>query len=302
MHTHTCLENLPEGVASLARFEADQSLDYPTSRSLISLLNQSTKAVVTLHVPLTPMSASLQDFEPSIQDYARYYGLAQDHRVPGPLESLSSSEGLRHLASLESSPDRIEDPLEECGCSQGQTLVSNGPLQCTSCTTARTKISRTGLSRERMFIDAATASLLAWVTQPTNTSANFDDNNGLDAQRCRRLKHALPILHSDHECDLQEFLRPYEPDLQNEFLPLEILDEEADEGLTWPSKYLELPNEIWKKLTTEKLEITCEALQYVSGIVRHGAGDASKATFEMDEQLELPYKRVRQLCTHYTSD
>ena len=241
-----------------------------------------------------------QEIEPSIQDYARYYGLAQDHRIPGPLESVLSLEEVTRSSSVEYLCGDINDPLEQCGCSPGQNLVQNGPFQCKICTGPRSDAFETGPAGERMFIDAATASLLAWVTRPTNTSPNFDDNNGLEALRCRRLKHAPPILHSDHESDLRDFVRPYEPDLRNEFLPFEVLDEEADEDFTWPSKYLELPNKIWEEMTRERLEVPAETLQYIAEVVKQGACDGSKRTFEIDKQSELPYKRVRRLTAIYT--
>ena len=250
------------------------------------------------------MSVILQESEPSIQDYARYYGLAQDHQIPGPLESVPLLEEFTFtcLTSLEHSAGGVEDPLVECQCFLEQRLVRNGPFQCTDCTNTRAKISTAGLSEERMFIDATTASVLASTIQLTDTSLRLDDENGHDARRVRRLKHTLPLLHSDHECDLREFLRPYQPDLQDEFLPFEIFDEEADKGLKWPSMCFELPNEIWKKLTTEKLEIPAEALQYFSHVVEHNDGDVSNAIFEMDEQSELTYHKVRGLIIIHMAD
>ena len=211
--------------------------------------------------------------EPSIVEYARYYGLARDHQAFHPFDSIPILDESLYSASIEEISPRLDDLLEV------DTLEKN-------------------LLTERMFVDADTAKLLASVTQPAKTPQRFDDDLEKPAMRRKRLKHDLTLLHSDHESDMRELFQRFEPNLQNEFLPFESLDEDEDEGLAWPSKYLDLPNEIWKRLTIEKLEIPVEALQYLSEVLSYSKNDKGKALFEFDEKAYLTYKRGSHFIRH----
>ena len=203
-----------------------------------------------------------QQKEPSILDYARFHGLAQDYLKFHPFQSLHDPDDFLQ---------QLQDP-------SGVFCVGDLAVE---------------IPGERMFIDAGTASLLSCIGQPTKSPSRFDEDVGLETKRQQRLRHELPLLRSDHECDIQNFRLPIIPDLENEFLPAENLDEEADEGMTWPTTYLKAPDEIWQKLNTEKPEIPHEALRYLAEILRYDAADTSEGLFEVDEEVELPYKKVR---------
>ena len=77
----------------------------------------------------------------------------------------------------------------------------------------------------------------------------------------------LPLLSTDHELDMHDFARTIIPDLTNEHLPLESLDDEADEGLSWPSTCATLPDVHFAKCKAEKLEISPEWLNYMRDIL-----------------------------------
>ena len=209
-----------------------------------------------------------QDSEPSVVEYARHYGLAQDHRACNPLQSIMSLGESLHLFSDEGPPPcDLESPSEP------KTLDGVLPT-------------------ERMYVDADTAKLLACITQPAQTAKYFDEEIDIPTMRCKKLRHELPLLPSDHGSDLNDHFQRFEPDLQNEFLPFESLNEDADEGLTWPSTYLNLPDEVWKKMTAEKLEIPADALRYLSEIMFRDAFDNDWPVFEIKEDPDFTHEKV----------
>lgn len=202
-----------------------------------------------------------QEVEPSVIDYARFYGLIRDHLEHHPLQDFNALDGMKSQ-QLEDTPDLFQLHLENVQ-----------------------------VSEERLGIDAESASLLSSVEAIAKVvpSRNNQDD-GIRTNAIRSMKIELPLLRSDHELDMLRFARRIVPDLDNEFLPLETVDEEADEGLTWPSKFYDLPDQYDKKLKSEKLEATSGALRFLQESWDFYSGEEELSSIEVDE---APYQKVR---------
>ena len=79
------------------------------------------------------------------------------------------------------------------------------------------------------------------------------------------MKQELPVLQTDAELDMLSFGTKVEPDFKDiqQRLPLEILDEEKDEGLGWPAKYLSYPLRYDATIRDERLAVTREAMTFL---------------------------------------
>ena len=208
------------------------------------------------------MSHDVEYMEPSIIDYARFYGLACDHRKLSPLQGLSLPENLGSL---------LDDPPE---------LV-------------HINLTDVKIPEERLAVDVGAASFLSSIVEPANQPPSYSDHDlGIDRHRVRRMKHELPLLRSDHELDVLHFASPIVPDLKNEFLPYETVDVEEDESLEWPSSYYALPDEFAKKSRSEKFEVSKDDFLYLQDTAGFHAERGDRGAFEVDD---LPYKRVIQI-------
>ena len=200
-----------------------------------------------------------QDFDPPIIDYARFHGLACDHRQLSPLRGLTPPENLRF--SLDDPPELVHIDL-----------------------------SNVKVPEERLAMDAGAASLLSSIAESAKQSPSHSDQDlGIDTHRVRNIKHELPLLRSDHELDILQFAAPIIPDLQNEFLPFETVDIEEDEAFEWPSSYYTLPDEATKRSESEKLEVSKDDLLFLQHTLKPQFESVEHEAFEVDD---LPYKRV----------
>ena len=200
-----------------------------------------------------------QDVEPPIIDYARFYGLACDHRQLSPLRGLTLPENLGSF---------LDDPPE---------LV-------------HIDLSDIKVPEERLAIDAGAASLLSSIAESAKHSPSHSDQDlGIDRHRVRGMKHELPLLRSDHELDVLRFAAPIIPDLKNEFLPFETVDIEEDEAFEWPSSYYALPDEATQKSESEKIEVSKDDLLFLQDALKSQLESVEHEAFEVDD---LPYKRV----------
>lgn len=207
-----------------------------------------------------------EEIEPTILEYARFYDLAHNHLNRGPLHGLTAPDDT--LAFLEDPPGafRIED------------LSASPPL-------------------ERLVVGNGAAILLSSIKKPPKSEARFDEDVKIDSHRIRDIKLELPLLRTDHELDVRDFARQIVPDLENEFLPLEKVDEENDEGLTWPSKYHDLPDEFARRSQKEKLDTSKDALCYLQETLSCLSKAGDNMIFEHEG---LPYRKVgRPCCFHF---
>ena len=200
-----------------------------------------------------------QDVEPTIIEYARFHGLVRDHRESPPLERLALSENLE--SSLDDPPELFHIDL-----------------------------AKVQLPQERWAVDAGAASLLSSIVESAQQPPLYSDEElGIDRHRVRRMKQELPLLRSDHELDVLRFRSPIVPDLENEFLPLETVDVEEDEGVEWPSSYYALPDELTKKISSEKIGASQDGCLYLQQTLKYDFEGLEHGTFEYDD---LPYKKV----------
>ncbi|KAK4989546.1 structural constituent of nuclear pore [Elasticomyces elasticus] len=107
-------------------------------------------------------------------------------------------------------------------------------------------------------------------------------------QRRQQMRVELPLLRSDHDLDMMHFTKRSSIDFSNVNFPLEHVDEENDEGIGWPSKFLTLPAEKQLEIDTEKLEITRESLLYLRDVTM--AATLGAADLE-EVKHEITYKR-----------
>ena len=195
-----------------------------------------------------------QGEDPSIIDYARFYGLISDHLEPHPLQGIAARDTF-HSLELDDD-DGLSPP--------------NFPAY--------------GLPQERLTVDAGAAALLSSIAALAEVPPARVDV--IDTHRIRNLKLELPLLRSDHEVDMLNFGPQIVPDLEHEFLPLEPVNEEADEGLTWPPTYYQLPGKYANESASEKLHVSSNALAYLQETLN----------FHFDEQNGfedgLAYKKV----------
>ncbi len=199
-----------------------------------------------------------EDVEPSILEYARFYGIALDHLK-------------RNLLHESFPPDTISAQLED---PPGLFRIDN---------------SSDSLPLERLSVGTEAAALLASIRELGQTSRRFDEDVHLDVHRFQKIKQELPILLTDHELDLQSFASQIVPDLENEHLPFEKLDEEADEGLKWPSTWYELPDRYFNEAKAEKSDTSKEGLLYLQDVLRFVSNNEDDVVIE---ENELFYRKV----------
>lgn len=211
-----------------------------------------------------------QHVEPPIIDYARFYGLAWDHREPDPLHCLQGFTLPEDPASFDSF---LDDPPELFHLDLALASVK--------------------VPAERLAVDAGAASFLSSIAESANfkySPSHSDQDVGIDRHRVRRMKYELPLLRSDHDIDVLRFASPIVPHLDNEFLPLETLDVEEDEGLEWPSGYYALPDEYAKKSRSEKIEASKDDFLYLQQTLKYQFEAGEHGEFDTDD---IPCKGVR---------
>ena len=200
----------------------------------------------------------MSDEEPSVLDYARFYGLALDHLAVDPLENLKTLPEAQVL--FEDGPDSFQ--------------ITEDSIR---------------IPEERLSVDVGASSLLSEVFQLAKSSPLIDYSDYIDTHRIKRLKVEQPLLHTDPDIDSQLFAPPVDPDLENESLPLETIDEEADEGLTLPSSYDRLADEHRSRIQNEKLEVGRETLAFLQDALYRPQKEEEPATFE---DVGPTYKKV----------
>ncbi|KAL9035571.1 MAG: hypothetical protein Q9214_006518, partial [Letrouitia sp. 1 TL-2023] len=204
-----------------------------------------------------------QDKDPPLLEYARFHGLSRNYQECNPTEELSSL-----AASLYEDDDTF---LEKEDFATIEAAAKSPP-------TERLEVSREALR------------LLGEVTKLHGPIPQFEHGSELDLHHVRNLKQELPLLRTDHEADMQSVVRRMEVDLAHDFLPLEHIDEEEDEGLTWPKKYDNLPEEYFKELQNERLEVPKDAFIYLKDVVDFGVSCGEQPVLEC-ESLSHQHRR-----------
>lgn len=103
------------------------------------------------------------------------------------------------------------------------------------------------------------------------------------------LKQELPILRTDNELDMLHFGSTAMPDLKDANIPMEFVDQEKDEGLEWPVKYLTYPAQYDGRIKAEKLAISRDVLFYLRDTI---ADTYTVEDYEKIQEENLQYKLV----------
>ncbi|KAH0547654.1 hypothetical protein FGG08_000143 [Glutinoglossum americanum] len=181
----------------------------------------------------------------ALVEYARFHGLAQDHRAVPPLFSSSIPSPPRDYLLQLADPDDVP----------------------------HLELPPTFTTQERLSLDRDAAVLLSsclWNVEFELPQEELSDFSG--QRRGKDSKVELPILRTDHELDMRNFMRKFGrkvvPDLSGDNIPFEEVNEENDEGLSWPLASLNLPKIFEEKLKYEKLEVSMDAILHLQAIIR----------------------------------
>ncbi len=202
-----------------------------------------------------------QEVQHSILEYARLHKIARDHLESDPLANLGHID------------DNCTGPFEDLA-------------NCISITEFD------GSLAEKFSFSKDAIYLLSSVTKIAQGKDILDRpeyvvDAEFDPHRVRHMKQELPVIRTDHELDMTEFASQIVPDLEYHFIPLVLVDEEADGGLTWPSKYNTLPVEYTQKSESENLAVSSEALVCLQETLR-----LAREKIEFPDDQVLSYEKV----------
>lgn len=201
-----------------------------------------------------------QEAELDILEYARFHGLARNYLGINPLANLG----------------QVEDCL--------------GPDEDLAEVPPTNKFGGIPPAEKLAFSKDALL-LLGSVTKTELREESLSSHEFLfDTHRVRSMKQEVPEIGTDHELDMMDFGRPFMPDLENHYMPMILVDEEADEGLTWPSKYRTLPTEFTKGSESEALAVSSDVLVFLRDTLQ--LSKEEKVPEFPDDEV-LTYKKVR---------
>lgn len=198
-----------------------------------------------------------EDDEPSILEYSRFYGLTTDHRSANALSTLVG----KHI---------VDPATDETALFQITANVAPP-------------------APERLSAGKEAVAFLSSIRADQLDSSEFADELIPKTHRRRKLKIEEPLLRSDHTLDMQQFGGWIIPDLANERLPLEKVNDEEDEGLVWPSKYDELRSSAANKSESEKLVVSKDILLYLNGVLQQHEAETGPLGFG---EATVIYQRV----------
>lgn len=201
-----------------------------------------------------------QYMEPSLSEYARFYGLTTDHLDRDPLAG---------LAVIHDLPEQLEDDPELFRIDNAKDIDLN----------------------EKLFFGKQEALVLGSIMETMPQDWDLDESSWLNPHRVRHMKIEVPMLKTDHEGDMRAFRCLMIPDLANEHLPLESLDDEADEGLMWPSSCQKLPSQYMLAAERERLDVSIGELNYLQASLSLDLTSELPLSFEGNG---LEYARVSQ--------
>lgn len=177
--------------------------------------------------------------DPPLIEYARYHGLAVDHRAYDLLAELPP------VTDFEATQDDFEGLLSFF-LPATKDILAEPRFQLNS--------------RERVLL-----------ANSIKAPAAPDWKNLLpDHHRIDNLKLEMPLLLADHAADMRSLSGRTTLVHEDLTVPLEAIDEENDEGLSWPSKYLSLAADWHAKIAREKLSTTKEAMLHLRESIQDG--------------------------------
>lgn len=229
---------------------ADVQVHTPVASFLIEVSSLgiliSTSTVFTTHDRITNQRPTLLAYPkimmvsigiglPPVLRYARRQGLCYDHRQEDILQLLA----VEHL--IDTSPDLRE-------------LPDFVPPQFDPPSDGKLRVSQ---KASRLVVETT--------TQPPKP----DWRNLLsDHRRIRKLKIEPPLLITDHSKDMRKFLPKRSVGIEDIDFPLEVVDTEKGEGLSWPSHMSTLRSQWDHEITHHKLQTSRETLKFLSRTLR----------------------------------
>ena len=195
-----------------------------------------------------------------ILHYARAHGLTHDPSTDpdiDPAAFLDSPED--QLAALEDPDDAVQLPTHP-------------------------------LPSEKLSLDKEARVLLRYLFAPHQAEQSAEKAAFERKRQLKRLKLDLPVLKTDHEYDVRLFRQKTDRILNQDiaFSPIPV-DEQNDEGLTWPARYRQLKAEYDYKAYHEKVEIPRSTLTYLKDALSHDLTDEEKDDIYSQG---LKYRRV----------
>jgi hypothetical protein len=206
--------------------------------------------------------------EPSIVEYARFYGISIDHNAAFPAQ-----DELDYL--LQTTPAESED---DARLPQLQPVEIEPP-------------------EDRITLEKEGAKAIREADTGPLEHAEYQKSLGRlcrERKRTPKLKCELPLLKTLHEVDYKVFKQAIEKgrevDLdQLKTLPLEPLDDEKDEGLEFPSKYHDVPAVLLKQGEKEKIGISKDAMLVLACALKNEWSEEDNKKLIMSQ---ITYKRV----------
>ena len=196
--------------------------------------------MMELNFPFSDPAPVVNDVkEPSVLEYAREQGICVDYTTD-----------LSRLLDLRTALEYIDDRDSHDQFDDDLTNAATAAEELTK--------QKLGLNRE--------GALFLKTTLVPHELLNHDPLDVVGSQQwIRDMKQELPVLQTDAELDMLSFGTKVEPDFKDiqQRLPSEILDEEKDEGLGWPTKYLSYPVRYDATIRNERLAVTREAMSFL---------------------------------------
>ena len=197
-------------------------------------------------------------------EYARYHGLSRD--------PLADFFAFTHIGALQADipDDFIDDSLPQFDFGVEPRLD------------------------ERLTLSKEAARLLQAVAhEDTQETIDALTLSMLGSSGVKNSRVELPLLKTDHETDCKHFAQwdGFEIKLKDVKFPLEVVDDEKNEGIKFPSSYWNLGDGIMEELKKEKLEVSKNTMVFLKEAL------TNVWTKEDDEELwqaEMNYKRVSQ--------
>jgi hypothetical protein len=218
-----------------------------------------------LSLPLTvsrPSPSDEEDEDLSPLEYARKNGLSRDYFTEPYLIS------------------NLDMPRD---CQEGVSDHSHLP---------QLSLSGTVNTDERLTISKEAALLIASVSrQETSEWADSIMLQMIGSRKNRNLRLELPLLKSDHETDCKRFAKRegFEIQLKNVKLPLEVVDEETNGGLTLLASLWNKGTEMLDELKRERLEVSKDTLVRLQNILKNDWAEEDEKTVWASVQM---YRKV----------
>lgn len=181
------------------------------------------------------------DPDASVLEYARFHRICRDYARNDPLDPRYLPQPPIFL---------LQDLTDPPGCSR----VQHNEAPDTS---------------ERLEIDAAAVNVLKTVSALQTHRPTTEPYS--NPRLVRHLKVETPLLNTDHELDSIRFRKRDNLRLSDVKLPIELTDDEKDEGLSWPSQCHGFSEQFYREIESDRLEVQKQALLYLQSVAKQPA-------------------------------